>query len=149
MAACFMANCQVLSFDKVLNGQKVKPTHHTHITYVYTHNYAHINCAPKLLEQNSDREHISLTQLSFFCLQRQVNFVFSQVNLSTASFNMENFRPTLAQVVGKKKSLPSISVSSNAHAYMSMCASVGFFWFVYGKCYCLTLNFGTCLSSVR
>lgn len=30
MAACFMANCQVLSFDKVHNGQKVKPTHRTH-----------------------------------------------------------------------------------------------------------------------
>jgi len=147
-----MANCQVLSFDKVLNGQKVKPTHHTHThTLQHMYMYTHTNCAPKLLEEKSDSEHISLTQLSFFCLQRQVNFIFSQVNLATASFNMENFWPTLAQVVGKKKSLPSISASSNAHAYMRMCvcASVGFFWFVYGKCYCLTLNFGTCLSAVR
>lgn len=58
MAACFMANCQVLSFDKVLNGQKVKPTHRTHIHTTppptHTHAVAH-KLRTKLPEQNTHR----------------------------------------------------------------------------------------------
>lgn len=57
MAACFMANCQVLSFDKVLNGQKVKPTHRTHThtplpPLTHTHDVAH-KLRTKLPEQNT------------------------------------------------------------------------------------------------
>lgn len=60
MAACFMANCQVLSFDKVLNGQKVKPTHrthtHTHTTPPPTHTHAVAHkLRTKLPEQNTHR----------------------------------------------------------------------------------------------
>lgn len=51
----------------------------------------------------------------------------------------------------QKKSRLPISANSHTHirtcVYLLQCVCFGFF--VYGKCYCLTLNFATCLSSVR
>lgn len=76
MAACFMANCQVLSFDKVHNGQKVKPTHRTHTHF--PHPLPHISCAQNCQNKTHTDTRISL-EFSFVYIANCA-YVLSQVN---------------------------------------------------------------------
>lgn len=102
MSACFMANCQVLSFDKVLNGQKVKPTHRTHThtplpPLTHTHDVAH-KLRTKLPEQNTHR-HEDFFGV-FLCLHCQLRLRLVPGQFSKFSSIWKIFGQAVSRVQG-------------------------------------------------